>query len=63
MQFYYFCTLFIINANNWKKEYMNRLIFNTLAFVATFFIPIFGLAQEPLQLTLDQALEIALSRI
>ena len=40
---------------------MKKLIFNALAFVATFFIPIFGLAQEPLQLTLDQALEIALS--
>ena len=40
---------------------MKKLIFNTLAFVATFFIPIFGMAQEPLQLTLDQALEIALS--
>ena len=40
---------------------MKRLIFNTLAFVAIFFIPIFGQAQEPLQLTLDQALEIALS--
>ena len=40
---------------------MKKLIFNTLAFVATFIIPIFGMAQEPLQLTLDQALEIALS--
>ena len=40
---------------------MKKLIFNTLAFVATFIIPIFGMAQEPLHLTLDQALEIALS--
>ena len=40
---------------------MKRLIFNTLSFVIAFFIPVFGLAQEPLQLTLDQALEIALS--
>ena len=40
---------------------MKKLIFNALAFVATFFIPILGQAQEPLQLTLEQALEIALS--
>ena len=40
---------------------MKKLFFNTLAFVATFIIPIFGMAQEPLHLTLDQALEIALS--
>lgn len=40
---------------------MKRLIFSTLAFVAAFFIPLLGMAQEPLQLTLDQALEIALS--
>ena len=40
---------------------MKRLIFNTLSFAIAFFIPVFGLAQEPLQLTLDQALEIALS--
>ena len=40
---------------------MKKLIFNALVFTAAFFIPILGLAQEPLQLTLDQALEIALS--
>ena len=40
---------------------MKRLILNTLAISAAFLIPIFGLAQEPMQLTLDQALEIALS--
>ena len=40
---------------------MKRLIFNTLAIVAVVFIPVFGVAQESLQLTLDQALEIALS--
>ena len=40
---------------------MKRLIFNTLAIVVAVFIPVFGVAQEPLQLTLDQALEIALS--
>jgi outer membrane protein TolC len=40
---------------------MKRLILNTLAIVAAFFAPVFGLAQEPLQLTLEQALEIALS--
>ena len=40
---------------------MKKLIFNALVFTAAFFIPILGLAQEPLQLTLEQALEIALS--
>jgi len=40
---------------------MKRLIFNTLVIVAAVFIPVFGEAQESLQLTLDQALEIALS--
>ena len=40
---------------------MKKLIFNALVFTAAFIIPILGLAQEPLQLTLDQALEIALS--
>ena len=40
---------------------MKRLIFNTLAIIALSTIPIFSLAQEPLKLTLDQALEIALS--
>jgi outer membrane protein TolC len=40
---------------------MKKLIFNALVFTAAFFIPVLGLAQEPLQLTLDQALEIALS--
>ena len=40
---------------------MKRLIFNTLAISAALLIPIFGLAQEPVHLTLDQALEIALS--
>jgi outer membrane protein TolC len=40
---------------------MKRLILNTLAISAAILIPFFGRAQEPLQLTLDQALEIALS--
>ena len=40
---------------------MKRLIFNTLAIIALSTIPIFSHAQEPLRLTLDQALEIALS--
>ena len=40
---------------------MKRLIFNTLVIVAAVLIPVFGVAQESLQLTLDQALEIALS--
>ena len=59
--FYYFCTLLNINAAIRKKDYMKRLILNTLAISAALLIPIFGLAQEPMQLTLDQALEIALS--
>ena len=40
---------------------MKRLILNTLAITALFFSPILGWAQEPLRLTLNQALEIALS--
>ena len=61
-QFYYFCTLFIIDPDIWEDGYyMNKLILNTLAIAASFFIPVFGMAQEPLRLTLDQALEIALS--
>lgn len=61
-QFYYFCTLFIIDPDIWEDGYyMSKLILNTLAIAALFFIPVFGMAQEPLRLTLDQALEIALS--
>ncbi|MBP5710428.1 MAG: TolC family protein, partial [Bacteroidales bacterium] len=40
---------------------MKRLIFRILAITAIGTIPFFAQAQEPLQLTLDQALEIALS--
>ena len=40
---------------------MKRLIIKIIALTAIGVIPIFALAQEPLQLTLDQALEIALS--
>ena len=40
---------------------MKKLIYNALAIVAFFIIPVFGQAQGPLQLTLNQALEIALS--
>ena len=40
---------------------MNRLIINTLAIATMALLPCFGFAQEPLQLTLEQALEIALS--
>jgi outer membrane protein TolC len=40
---------------------MKRLIFRTLVFTTAFLFPMFGQAQEPLHLTLDQALEIALS--
>ena len=61
MHFYYFCTLFNIKLEFRKKDYMKSLIFNTLAIAAILITPIFGWAQEPLRLTLDQALEIALS--
>ena len=40
---------------------MKRLIFNILAITALSTITLFAQAQEPLKLTLDQALEIALS--
>ena len=68
MQFYYFCTLITVNTNNWKKDFMKRLILNTLALFSILALPLATQAQSgpstnsgTLCLTLDQALEIALS--
>ncbi len=57
----YFCTLLILEVQILNYKPMKRLIFNALAIITFCTIPLFSYAQEPLKLTLDQALEIALS--
>ena len=55
--------LHLINYTTTYREsiFMKRLIFRILTLTAIGIIPVFTQAQETLQLTLDQALEIALS--
>ena len=57
----YFCTLLILEVQILNYKPMKRLILNALAIITFCTIPLFSYAQEPLKLTLDQALEIALS--
>ena len=68
MLFYYFCSLYKTNANNWKEKDMKRLVISILAISSMLVFPLVGHTQEnpstgsgALQLTLDQALEVALS--
>ena len=68
MQFYYFCTLIYYKRKQLEANYMKKLIFSTLAVFTMLVFPWVGQAQVghstgsgALQLTLDQALEIALS--
>ena len=73
MQFYYFCTLFNKATTLERQKSMKKLIFRVLSLTTILIAPLFLKAQDessalrqaqgpqPLQLTLDQALEIALS--